>query len=351
MESELNPEKALRYVPIILWALVTGIVSLLLGALLTRTFNMPEWVTPAIAFNNTTSLPLLLVQSLEATKLLHVLDPSGDVVERAKSYFLVNAMVGNCLTFALGPKLLNHHEDDLREQPDKDEDIDGQVEAQEHEAEEANEESSLLPNSVVRAQTRAVYSSYKRGARLWNRFPRWLRKSLNFLYQFVNAPVIGAAIGALIGLVPPLHRLFFNTQQEGGYFNAWLTSALQNVGDLFAAIQVVVVGVKLSTSLMRMRKGEENGKVPWMAFGVVTLIRFIIWPVISIAVIYLLVTRTSLISNDPILWFCMMLMPTGPSAMMLTALADVSGAGEGAKMSIAKFLTVSARNLAMSLLM
>lgn len=36
----------------------------------------------------------------------------------------------------------------------------------------------------------------------------------------------------------------------------------------------------------------------------------------------------------------MMLMPTGPSAMKLTALADVNGSNEGEKMSIAKFLSV-----------
>lgn len=35
-----------------------------------------------------------------------------------------------------------------------------------------------------------------------------------------------------------------------------------------------------------------------------------------------------------------MLMPTGPSATKLTALADVSGADEEEKMAIAKFVTV-----------
>lgn len=40
------------------------------------------------------------------------------------------------------------------------------------------------------------------------------------------------------------------------------------------------------------------------------------------------------------LWFCLMLMPTGPPAMKLTALADVNGSSEGEKMAIAKFLTV-----------
>jgi hypothetical protein len=36
-----------------------------------------------------------------------------------------------------------------------------------------------------------------------------------------------------------------------------------------------------------------------------------------------------------------MLMPTGPPALSITAMADVSGAGEEQKLSIAKFLTVS----------
>lgn len=36
-----------------------------------------------------------------------------------------------------------------------------------------------------------------------------------------------------------------------------------------------------------------------------------------------------------------MLMPTGPPATKLTALADVSGADENEKMSIAKFVTIS----------
>jgi hypothetical protein len=41
------------------------------------------------------------------------------------------------------------------------------------------------------------------------------------------------------------------------------------------------------------------------------------------------------------LWFSMMLMPTGPPAMILVALTDVTGAAESMKMTIAKFLTIS----------
>ncbi|KAK4940243.1 hypothetical protein LTR66_014931, partial [Elasticomyces elasticus] len=183
--------------------------------------------------------------------------------------------------------------------------------------------------------------TYKEGKRVWDRLPPWLQYTLDFLYQFVNPPLIGACLGALVGLVPALHRLFFNGQEDGGYLNAWLTSSIKNVGELFAALQVIVVGVKLSQAMLKMKKGEESGSVPWTPMVLVTVIRFVVWPVVSIPVIWAVATKTSWLDRDPILWFVMMLMPTGPPAMKLTALADVNGADEKEKMSIAKFLTIS----------
>jgi hypothetical protein len=53
-----------------------------------------------------------------------------------------------------------------------------------------------------------------------------------------------------------------------------------------------------------------------------------------------LATKTNILGSDPILWFCLMFMPTGPPAARLSALADVGGAEEHQKLSIAKFLTV-----------
>lgn len=320
---------------------------MLAGFALTKLFGMPDWATPAIAFNNTTSLPLLLVQSLETTGILAAIDNSGDAVNRAKSYFLLNSMIGNTLTFALGPRLLNGHEEDApHEWKDEDghedntDDQDGNIEAQEEESEQVNERTSLLPNRITRDWTRAEYRGYRTGKRYWKELPPWGRHVLIFLYSFLNPATIGAVIGILLGLVPPLHRLFFNDQYHGGYLNGWLTSATQNIGDLFASLQVVVVGVKLSNALVRMKNGEASGRVPWLPMILITLIRFVIWPAISIPIIYVLASKTNLLSNDPIVWFTMMLMPVGPPALKLTALADVNGADDDERMSIAKFLTV-----------
>ena len=237
------------------------------------------------------------------------------------------SMIGNSLTFALGPKLLNGQEEDAPDEPGEkelsEEEQDSEIESQREEAEDVNEDTSLLPSTAVRTGTRGGYKVYKQGRKYWAKLPHWAQSTLDFSYQFLNAPLIGAVLGAIVGLVPPLHKLFFDEQQEGGYFNAWLTTAIKNVGNLFATLQVIVVGVKLSQAVLRMKRGESSGKVPWVPMVTVTFIRFVLWPAISIPIIYLFASKTSVLDQDPILWFCLMLMPTGPPAMKLTALADV----------------------------
>ncbi|KAK5124318.1 hypothetical protein LTR85_002021 [Meristemomyces frigidus] len=380
--SQLHSDTVMRYVPILIWALVYNAASMLLGVLCTRCFDLPAWVTPALAFNNTTSLPLLLFQSLRSTGILDSVlvgdDTASAAIERAESYFLVNSMVSNSLTFALGPRLLKPHDEDepkgWSEREDKvderhpgatngypyiqrEEDVenapmplpsstadpqsDETGEQQGPSQEEIDEETTLLPQSVIRKGYSAGNKVYARGQSLWDRSPQWLQSTFEIAYAFVNPPLIGAFIGALIGLVPALHRLFFNDTTEGGYFNAWLTAPVKNVGGLFATLQIIVVGVKLSQSLRKMKHGEDSGSVPWKTVCFVTFVRFIVWPAISIPVIWALASKSTFLDADPILWFSMMLMPTGPPAMILTALADVNGSGEMEKMAIAKFLTLS----------
>ena len=275
---------------------------MLLGFVTTRTFKLPSWVTPALCFNNTTSLPLLLIQSLQSTGILDKLlmsdtDTSSAALARANSYFLVNAIVGNSLTFALGPKLLDAEESPEEEEledkkkPGRDGSSENRPNDEEHgnqlnghaedhrDDENTTEETSLLPNPVVRGGEEAGRSTYRQGKKGWDRLPQWAQKSVDFMYAFLNAPLIGAIIGAIIGLVPPLHKAFFSEPQQGGIFTAWLTSSVKSIGSLFAALQVVVVGVKLSSSLRKMKKGEDSGSVPWVPTTFVLFMRFIVWPV------------------------------------------------------------------------
>jgi auxin efflux carrier family protein len=58
--------------------------------------------------------------------------------------------------------------------------------------------------------------------------------------------MVGAVIGIVVGLVPGLHKAFFASPDKGGFFNAWITSSVRNIGDLFATLQVMIVGVLAS---------------------------------------------------------------------------------------------------------
>ena len=167
-----------------------------------------------------------------------------------------------------------------------------------------------------------------------------------FLFDFLNAPLVGAVLGAIIGLVTPLHRAFFNDTYEGGIFTAWLTESWKNVGGLFVPLPLIVAGISLYTSYKEAKEAESESTagLPWLTTVFILVVRFVIWPVLSIGVIYGIVKsegRGGLLGDDPMLWFAMMLMPTGPPAMKLITMVQVSDAGIEDERKIAKILTVS----------
>jgi predicted permease len=270
------------------WSISYTLLSVLFGRILTRIFKLPAWVAPAIAFNNTTSLPLLLIQSLKQTQILDAILIGGEsgsqAMDRAESYFLVNAMVSNSLTFALGPRLLRPGDEDASDEQEENE-ADGQAneDGESSDMERGpdgiiDEETSLLPQRLTKPTNRVGKRGYLKTRKWYNDLSPWLQETLEITWQFANAPLLGAIVGAVIGLTPALHRLFFSPSNEGGYFNAWLTTSIKNIGELFASMQIIVVGVKLSTSMLRMKRGENSGEVRKGSLAIVTLVRFIIWP-------------------------------------------------------------------------
>lgn len=301
-------------------------------------------------FNNTASYPLLLIGALQQTGILESLlvkgETTAEAIDRANSYFLVFSTISNCLTFAVGPRLI-----DTEHAPEPDSDSDSEElphdEAGDDDDDDepsANEETGLLngdrlavpdlhnpfgdhrsffpstwkPSTVPNGTSRR--HDNKRRASLVPR-KRWVKLSprtkwwLVFLSDFLNAPLLGAIAGAVIGLSPPLHRAFFNDTQHGGIFTAWLTASLQRIGTLFVPLPVVIAGTSLYTAYKNTRdkKGQDDDDkpkgLPWITVSYIMLVRFVIWPVAAIGFVYLLAAKTNLLGDDPMLWFTMMLMP------------------------------------------
>lgn len=281
------------------WAIIYNVLSIFLGRALCRVFNLPRWTIPAVAFNNTTSLPLLLIQSLETTGILTPLvgksEETSEAVSRARTYFLVSAVVSHALTFGIGGSELKGDDEDPPEDSKKQNGNGGTAqhdevprqryrddpEAHEDDEDESSDsapETSLLPHAIHHRVHRANKHTHKTVNGLMEKLPVWLQTSIMAVYNFMTPPLIGALIGLVIGLTPPLHTLFFANSSEGGYLNAWLTQSIKNVGQLFVTLQVVVVGVKLAQALRKEKRGEDTGNLSWVPVTIVAVVRYIIWP-------------------------------------------------------------------------
>lgn len=143
-----------------------------------------------MVFNNTTSLPLLLIQSLKQTQVLDAILIAGEsgskAMDRAESYFLVNAMVSNSLTFALGPTLLRPRDQDAPQSRDEYQqhghahaeagagaDADADADADSGDMERGpegivNEHTSLLPHALVHHTNRTERSAYLKTLNWYN---------------------------------------------------------------------------------------------------------------------------------------------------------------------------------------
>lgn len=314
--KQLKPETAYEYVPIIstylaklivwsailtsklVWAIIYNVLSIILGRVLCRIFRLPRWTIPAVAFNNTTSLPLLLIESLETTGILTPLvgkgEETSDAVTRARTYFLVSAVVSHALTFGLGGSELKGDDEDGADDNKKQNSHDGGAprqryrddpEAQDEDEDDEDEDdsdsapdTSLLPHTVNHHVHRANKKTNAAVNGFMEKLPGFLQRAILAVYNFMTPPLVGALIGGVIGLAPPLHKLFFADSNEGGYFNAWLTQSIKNVGQLFVTLQVVVVGVKLAQALRKEKRGENTGTLNWLPVTIVAVVRYFIWP-------------------------------------------------------------------------
>ncbi|KAK5296564.1 hypothetical protein LTR99_008931 [Exophiala xenobiotica] len=283
--SQLHLDNILTYIPILVWAVIYQLLSLSVARTVENIFHVPRWVVGAVAFNNAAAFPSLLIQAGPA-------DSSSDAMDRARSYFLVSAFVSNTITFGVGPSQLNGYEEDAREQPqlvrwwnerqsrvhDDSEHQDQDDTQEDDEPDSRRHRTSLLPDHTDRHVYRVLDNVASAIRPVFHSLPAPARRLLRSIYAFLTPPFAGGVLGVIIGLVPPLHRIFFAETDQGAYFSAWLTESLEHLGQLFVSLQVVIVGVKLSTSLRKEKRHEDTGYLPWGPLLFTAFFRFILWP-------------------------------------------------------------------------
>ena len=124
-------------------------------------------------------------------------DDVSSAVTRAKSYFLVNAMIADSLTFGLGPRLLeSSHTEDAPDKKEGQEDDDDSPEAERRNEEEdeeqarETEETSLLPNKAVRKSVLSERKIARLAQRGYHKLPAWMQSALAGAWSFVSPPLI-----------------------------------------------------------------------------------------------------------------------------------------------------------------
>jgi len=294
------------------WAGKVGVDELAWKAALTvsqRVLRLPAWTILAAGRPNSTALPLMvssysspctnhthlnygmvqLLNGLAKAGVLDSLQAPGEsrsrTLARAKSLILLNVVVQQCITFMAGPNIL---EDD---KPDK--------HARDHEHGDIptiqdREHVGLLhdySDSEDEEDPRTALDRLENVPDL----PKFeLPQRLQFLHKVVgvlNPPLVGALLAALIWAIPPIHHALFN---ENGALYVPIATPIDNLGDVYVALQTFVVGAELAV----VGWADARPGVKPTTFAL--LIRFIVMPAVALLFVWVAASH-SLINRDPLI--------------------------------------------------
>lgn len=199
------------------------------------------------------------------------------------------AVVSKTAAYVAGPSLLrrqsgdhdNRHDTEQGQQPCQEHSFNDNENANSSSDEHRLNERAPLLRQGTRALPHRIAESFKRRWRnISCRFTYHVRQDLAlFETPYADVAIAAALCGAVLGLVPSLHRAFFYPAEKGGTVNAWLTTSIQNIGKLFTTFQIFVVGCTLAVSFERMRASADSGKIPIRALLFVFCVRLVLWPV------------------------------------------------------------------------
>ena len=136
-----------------------------------------------------------------------------------------------------------------------------------------------------------------------------------------NPPLTGAVLAILIGLIPPIKHEFYH---EEGFFYGTVTTSLTNIGELFTALMLFVLGASLQI------KTQGDSDTPILVLLYIYVVRFIVLPAIGIFVVWQVSawgwlddTAHEGLGGDPMMKFIMCLIPAGPPYLSITYRVNV----------------------------
>ncbi|KII84097.1 hypothetical protein PLICRDRAFT_702050 [Plicaturopsis crispa FD-325 SS-3] len=334
----------------VVWSFVVLSVGFGVGWAGRCLFKLPGWMVTACAIN-TNTLSLLVLKPLQNTGALDKLagwvpgETADQATDRGRIYVLLYMLVQLTYAFAAGPcwvrkdRVVEPERISCPEQPSRRRRLvgpDGEL----GDLFAQNDTSLAEDCETVTRSTRSSGSSLRSSPRAHILSRVWASVT-----YFVNPPLVGAALAAVIGVVPLLHQLFLDAHSSP--LHSTITAAAKNLGELAVPLQTFTLGAQLYFSRSQAGEGYDAGALrnatpAWPAMLFVLIARFLVIPVVCVSGVYLLVScDVKWLQRDPMIWFIMILAPQGPPTVLLSSIAEIVQLGADLEAQIATFLFIS----------
>ncbi|KAL1922401.1 uncharacterized protein VTP21DRAFT_9940 [Calcarisporiella thermophila] len=294
-------QKLLEWWPLPVFFFIYFVLSALLGWIGSWLFgwkgSLRKFVCASIIFQNTTSLPLALVQSLGDTPAIRYLmkredDEPQEAVSRGIAFILFCTLFAHLTRWSVGTWMLAPPSDDGK--------LPISVDASDHHHSQggSDEHTPLLPAVNPRSGPCGLIW------RIWAGF-----------VNLMNPPLVAALVAIIVGITPLRHHFF----DPSGVFRHNLVAAIETCG----AASVPLVMITLGIQLYHLPRSENCTKsiLSWVICS-----RFLLLPLISTAMVLGL---RHWISTDPMMLFVLLLMGSGPTAINMINMSQLVGAHEG----------------------
>ena len=171
-------------------------------------------------------------------------------------------------------------------------------------------QQDVIPTHSEPDEGTALLSSSPVRARISHSLKTLPKRTVLAIKGIWNPPLTGALLAVTIGLIPPIKREFYNKE---GFFYGSITTSLINVGELFTALMLFILGANLRI------KTQGDSSTSYSILLYIYLMRFIIVPAIGIVVVWKISDWGWLddsahegLGGDPMMKFIMCLIPAGP---------------------------------------
>ncbi|CAG8664269.1 19753_t:CDS:2, partial [Dentiscutata erythropus] len=296
-----------------IFALLSAIFGLIGGKLLKLNWPDIKFVVTGIILNNVTTLTLGLLNSIEKTKAIWILkwnenENPQDIVKRGTSYVLIVSLLANLLGWSLGAYLLMKvpEKDDpsiLQCFPQNSYSPSNQIQVSN---DQITERTLLLrPNSRVIFQANNDQINERISLLIQN------AGVIFFNFKFMNPPLYAALFALIVIAIPNSNYLF--AEDDSPLMSVF--QAIDYIGSIAIPLTLLTLGAQLY-NLPRSRN-ENIGSI----IAYILTCRLLLMPIIGIL---LVMFTTSYYIDDPMLWFVLILISSGPPAINCANIAQLT---------------------------